>query len=291
MKVLKRLQRTTAASVYLVRFKDDYYALKAYPFKDGKPNVLWYYEQRFQHFNHQHILKMHDAQEEKQIITRDSVVKASYILLDYPPYGNLYDLIMTHNRPFEDKLSRTYFHQLISALGYIHSHGAAHLDLHLGNLWLDENFLLKVTDFKVAYLKGDEKIRSLGTPGYRAPEIKEKRCKNPQAADIFSAGIILFLFKSRGKFPFENEDSNYESDLYELYQKDNDEFWRRHTKLANKSFVSFDDDFKQLFNIMVHPDPEKRATLKDIMKSSWYNGSVYSYPALEVIMKNSLDFI
>jgi len=291
MKMIKRLKKTSSSSVYLVIIRDVYYALKAYPFRDGKPNPLYFHEKRFLTFNHPHILKMHDVQEEKQIVTRDSVIKASYILLEYAPYGNLYDLIMTHNRPFDDKLSRTYFHQLIDGISYIHSHGAAHLDLHLGNLLLDGKFQLKITDFNQSFLKGDDKIKSRGTRGFRAPELLAKKCDNVQAADIYSAGIILFLFKSRGRFPFESDELNEERDLYELYQKDNEEFWKRHTKVTDKSCVDFDEDFRALFNQMVHPDPLKRGNISGIYKSKWYHGPNYSDAALEMIMKNSVDFI
>ncbi|RYZ75841.1 MAG: hypothetical protein EOP04_32805, partial [Proteobacteria bacterium] len=76
-----------------------------------------------------------------------------------------------------------------------------HLDLKLENLLLGENFTLKIADFDLAYVKGDTRVCTRGTKFYRSPELMEQRCSNMEAADMYAAGIILFVFKTAGILP------------------------------------------------------------------------------------------
>lgn len=77
---------------------------------------------------------------------------------------------------FSEKVSRTYFHQLITGLHYMHDKGYAHRDIKPENLILTNDFKLKIADFGFSCLiKGRDgtgvlKTR-LGTEGYMAPEI------------------------------------------------------------------------------------------------------------------------
>ena len=55
-----------------------------------------------------------------------------------------------------------------------------------------------------------EKITTKGTQNYRAPEITKGSCVDPYAADIYSAGVILFLLKTGGRIAFnEGEKLSY----------------------------------------------------------------------------------
>ncbi|KAL4294010.1 hypothetical protein AHAS_Ahas18G0185300 [Arachis hypogaea] len=54
---------------------------------------------------------------------------------------------------FSEDLTRKYFQQLISAIGYCHSRDIFHRDLKPENLLLDENGNLKVSDFGLSAVK------------------------------------------------------------------------------------------------------------------------------------------
>lgn len=74
--------------------------------------------------------------------------------MEYCKEGSLFD-VMSHfydrdSKRLSERLVRSYFHQLIDALYYMHSHGIIHRDLKPENLVLDENFCLKVTDYSMA---------------------------------------------------------------------------------------------------------------------------------------------
>ena len=62
---------------------------------------------------------------------------------------------------------------------------------------LGSNYLLKIIDFDQAQPISENWMTSGGTKGHRAPEVRTGDCKDLVAADIFSAGIILFAFKHR----------------------------------------------------------------------------------------------
>eukprot|EP00330_Aristerostoma_sp_ATCC50986_P012058 CAMPEP_0114583374 /NCGR_PEP_ID=MMETSP0125-20121206/7120_1 /TAXON_ID=485358 ORGANISM="Aristerostoma sp., Strain ATCC 50986" /NCGR_SAMPLE_ID=MMETSP0125 /ASSEMBLY_ACC=CAM_ASM_000245 /LENGTH=138 /DNA_ID=CAMNT_0001776793 /DNA_START=372 /DNA_END=788 /DNA_ORIENTATION=+ len=124
--------------------------------------------------------------------------------MELAPYGTFIEIL--NSTPFSDdeKLVRTYFRQLIEGLEYLHNQNVAHCDLKLGNLLMGEQYKLKLLDFDGSYVKGDTKIYYLTTKNYRAPETIVKNCKDPYRADIYSAGIILFVMLMK-KMPYDED--------------------------------------------------------------------------------------
>lgn len=168
---------------------------------------------------------------------------------------------------------RTYFHQLISGLEYLHSKGLAHLDLKLENLLLNDDFTLKITDFDQSRRKQEqERAKRIGTSCYRPPEILEKNCKDFFAADIYSVGILLFIFKAR-QFPFTEieEDGKTKLASYDLFMNHNQEFWKVKMDALKKDSKFFSKDFKELLQGMLDKDPVKRFTIQEVKESEWYN--------------------
>ena len=201
-------------------------------------------------------------------------------LTEFAKYGDFFDLV-TKGHLNTEQLIRTYFHQLIEGIEYIHSQGVAHLDLKLENIMLGSDSQLKIIDFDQSQMITDKIITSGGTVAYRAPEVINGTCKNLTAADVYSAGVILFAFMAV-KFPFlENEDpEGKDVRCYSTYVKDKKAFWA----LQNKTSY-FGQDFIDLIDGMVHEDQNKRFTIKDIKGSKWYNG-----PALDIkSLKNEME--
>jgi serine/threonine protein kinase len=65
---------------------------------------------------------------------------------------------------------------LLDALKYIHAQGITHRDIKPENILLDKDFNLKVTDFGFStYSSRGELNTRLGTEGYMAPEIRERK--------------------------------------------------------------------------------------------------------------------
>jgi len=273
-------------SVYLIYCASlkKYFAMKVFPHKDEKISSYYHTETRFATLNHQNVVKMIANEPHQETLYHEKLIKISYLVMEYAPYGDFYDVVAVRKLLTDEKLIRTYFKQLIAGLEYLHLHRVCHLDLKLENLLLGENFTLKIADFDLAYVKGDSRICTRGTKFYRAPELMEQRCTNMESADVYAAGIILFVFKTAGILPHSENQLYKGMNLFEMMQENNKSFWQKHCEIQNKSPVFFTEDFKQLFNAMTRVNPKERATLLDVKKFKWYNGPTYSHEELVQIM-------
>jgi len=250
--------------------------MKVFAFAGDKAHAYFQNEARFSFLNHQNVVRTHHVENERETISKGSIKKVSYTVMEYAPYGDFFDFIMNYNQIFDDMLIRTYFRQLIDGVEYLHSQGVSHMDLKLENLLMGRNFTLKIADFDLSYVVNDPKILSRGTKFYRPPELIQGRCKNTQAADIYSAGIILFTLKTKGMLPHAEDNKVGGIDFAGLLYTHNDEFWNKHCELQKKEASFFDQDFKDLFNAMIRLNPNDRASIQQIKNCNWYNGPVYT---------------
>jgi len=280
--IVKKL-RVAKFPVYLVSISKRNYALKMFPHSKNGICRNYQHEARFAKLKHPNIINFLDHVDAKEIMVKGQREKISYILMEYAPYGDFFDFVVGH--PMDQILARTYFHQLIEGLEYMHNMGCAHLDLKLDNLLLGNDFQLKITDFDLSYFPGDEKTVSRGTIFVRAPELKNQTCKNYQAADIFSAGILLFVFLTGGGLPQKEDQLVDGENLYQLLQHDNEKFWRMHEHLSKQAKHEFVPEFKELFTMMTKENPEERFTIQQVKESAWYNGPTYSKEELKFILK------
>ena len=265
---------------------DQQYAIKLFYWDDDEPSECYTNELEFAKFRHSNIINIVDHEQEQELLDEgcDSI-KVSYILMEYAKYGDLYDALITRRIPFNDILIRTYFHQLIEGMEALHSKGAAHLDIKLENLLIGDNYTLKLTDFDMSYLPKDGEVKARGTKNYRAPEIMRATCRDPYAADIYSAGIVLFLLKTRGKIAFKDGES-----LVNPNKANSKLFWEDKVKMMGESTSFFEEEFKELFMMMTRSEPRERLTLAEIKSSNWYNMDVYSQEELEEFMNNKFCF-
>lgn len=200
--------------------------------------------------------------------------KRSFLGLEYASNGDLLEVIANHGK-LPEILARSLFHQMIDALSYMHSQGIAHMDLKVDNLLISENFDLKITDFDLSQSTSSFRLDSKGTPGCRAPEVKKGICEDLLAADIYSAGIVLFILLS-GNPPYGEVSRGYELEFdgfYRAMRRQNNRFWEAHSKHRRDSEF-YSKEFRQLFGRMMEEDPEKRATMAEIKESEWFNGPV-----------------
>ena len=147
------------------------------------------------------------------------------------------------------------------------------------------DFLLKIIDFDHAQRLTETQITSAGTPACRAPEVLDGSCKDFTAADVYSAGVILYILKA-GEYPFiEVQDSEGKMKRFaEDFNEDKACFWRKKEEMNG----GFNEDFKELINGMLEEDPEKRFTIMDVKKSEWFNDRVLKNQTLKISMKATL---
>jgi len=276
-------------SVYLAQSSStkQKFAMKIFPLNNGNVVNYYYNEIRFANLDHKNVISIVHADSSWEIFRQGQSCIFSCTIMEYAPFGDFFDALMTHKVKFDDKLLRTYFHQLINGLEYLHSMGVSHLDLKPENLLLGSEFQLKIADFDLSYKKGDLMITGKGTKNYRAPELIKGNCKITEAADVFSAAIILFLLKSEGIIP-QMEDASFRGcNLYNALQINKSQFWAIHNDLKkNRNY--YDADFKQLFESMTRENVSDRATIEQIKNSKWYNGPTYSDKEIQDIMNKNL---
>jgi len=269
--------------VYLIcsRVNKQNYAMKVFPHKNQAPHPYFKNEIRFACLQHPNVIRNLHIENEKDTVCKGVYTKVSYTVMEYAPYGDFFDFIMNHGPEMDEMMTRTYFKQMIEGLEYLHKNGIAHMDLKLENLLLGKDYVMKIADFDLSHFELDRKIISKGTKFYRAPEVRESKCTNTKAADIYAAGIILFTFKTRGILPHSEDNLVGGTNFSALLHNGDSKFWTKHMEVQKKESTFFDQDFKELFIAMTKAKPEDRITLDMIKKSKWYNGPCYSQEELK----------
>uniref|UniRef100_A0A5B6ZCI9 non-specific serine/threonine protein kinase n=1 Tax=Davidia involucrata TaxID=16924 RepID=A0A5B6ZCI9_DAVIN len=181
-----------------------------------------------------------------------------YFVMEFVKGGELFTKIAKGR--FSEDLSRKYFQQLISAVGYCHSRGVYHRDLKPENLLVDENGDLKVSDFGLSavgdQIRHDGRLHTLcGTPAYVAPEILTKRGYDGAKIDVWSCGIILFVLTA-GYLPF--NDPN----LMMMYKK----IYKGEFRCPK--WMS--PDLKRFLCRLLDTNPETRITIDEIIRDPWF---------------------
>jgi len=278
--------------VFLVdsKEKQKQFAMKVFMSNVPSAKQCFDNEIRFASLCHPNVIKTIHFEQQRMVKVKTDITAASIILTEYAPYGNFLNFVLSNYCNFTEKLIRTYFRQLIEGLEYLHNLEIAHLDIKLENLLLGEDFNLKIADFDLSAYGRDQEIFAKGTEFYRAPEMINGTCKNRQAADIYSAGIILFVFNSGGVVPH-TENRLYKGiDLVGLLDQKSPEFWRVHCQIQNKQASDFSIEFRELIHGMMRPNPEERLTIHEIKNSRWYNGPIYTEERLKEKIKEFMKF-
>ncbi|XP_022761411.1 CBL-interacting serine/threonine-protein kinase 14-like [Durio zibethinus] len=181
-----------------------------------------------------------------------------YVVMEYAKGGELFTRISRGR--FSEDLSRRYFQQLISAVGFCHSRGVFHRDLKPENLLLDENWNLKITDFGLSavtdQIQPDGLLHTLcGTPAYVAPEILAKKGYDGAKVDVWSCGIVLYVLHA-GYLPF--NDPNLMVMYRRIYKG---EF--RFPKWTSP-------DLRRFISRLLDTNPETRITVDEIINDPWF---------------------
>uniref|UniRef100_A0A8C5MQB2 Protein kinase domain-containing protein n=1 Tax=Leptobrachium leishanense TaxID=445787 RepID=A0A8C5MQB2_9ANUR len=198
---------------------------------------------------HPHVLKLHDVYENKKYL---------YLVLEHVSGGELFDYLVKKGR-LTPKEARKFFRQIISALDFCHSYSICHRDLKPENLLLDEKNNIRIADFGMASLQvGDSLLEtSCGSPHYACPEVIKGEKYDGRRADVWSCGVILFALLV-GALPFDDDN------LRQLLEK------VKRGVFHMPHFIP--PDCQNLLRGMIEVEPDKRLSLDQIQKHSWYMG-------------------
>eukprot|EP00330_Aristerostoma_sp_ATCC50986_P010921 CAMPEP_0114592136 /NCGR_PEP_ID=MMETSP0125-20121206/14043_1 /TAXON_ID=485358 ORGANISM="Aristerostoma sp., Strain ATCC 50986" /NCGR_SAMPLE_ID=MMETSP0125 /ASSEMBLY_ACC=CAM_ASM_000245 /LENGTH=329 /DNA_ID=CAMNT_0001790639 /DNA_START=95 /DNA_END=1084 /DNA_ORIENTATION=- len=215
----------------------------------------------------------------------------SAMILELAANETIFDYVLGAG-PFDDKLARTYFKKLITAISQLHKNGYVHRDLKLENLLLNDNFDLLIADFGFAATFtesiGDRMKTRLGTENYMPPEMYSIGGDySGTKADIFSCGVALFIMML-GRPPFFKAKSNdpfYKHQLNGTPSK----FWNIYeTKINNNQ--EYDKSWKEIIDAMIHPQEDKRPSAEELLEFEWMKGDVLSDEELkeQMVVKRKL---
>lgn len=218
-------------------------------------------------------------------------------VMEYCPHGEVFSLVQKNYLQQRDNLC--FFKQVIRGVGHLHENGIAHRDIKLENLLLSDDGHIKITDFGVSEVFSGihPGLRSAGgvcgknmgevrqcAPGicgslpYIAPEVLAKKGSyDPRPLDIWSCAIVYLTLHYHGN-PWPAAERKYTN--YARFIDGWDKF------IAAKPDGLVSDDrgpscgplfrylnnsgLKRLLLRMLHPDPEKRYTIKDVMNDRFY---------------------
>ena len=144
---------------------------------------------------HAHIARLFDGG-----VTSDGL---PYYTMAYCEGGSLADLLRVKGAlPVGEALPIA--RQLATALGAAHARGVVHRDVKPGNVLFDADGSVRLTDFGIAKLLGDDVTRTggvLGTAAYLSPEQATGETVDHRA-DLWAFGVTLYEMLS-GRRPFD----------------------------------------------------------------------------------------
>eukprot|EP01026_Neomeris_dumetosa_P036252 TRINITY_DN2921_c0_g1_i5.p1 TRINITY_DN2921_c0_g1~~TRINITY_DN2921_c0_g1_i5.p1 ORF type:complete len:336 (-),score=17.92 TRINITY_DN2921_c0_g1_i5:70-951(-) len=187
------------------------------------------------------------------------------IAMEYAAGGELFERIVRKIRFSEDE-ARYFFQQLIAGVDYLHQSGVAHRDLKLENLLLNGNDvpLLKICDF--GYSKSDDTLTkqsdtTVGTLAYIAPEVLAKKTYDGTLADVWSAGVVLYVMLV-GAYPF--EDQRDPKNLTKTIQR------IMHVKYEFPQGLRLSSECLDLLSHIFVANPQQRFSIEQVKKHAWY---------------------
>ncbi|KAJ1650337.1 hypothetical protein IWQ61_008835 [Dispira simplex] len=127
-----------------------------------------------------------------------------YIVYEYMGVGSLTDLVECYpDQCMSEALMARVCIDVLSGLEYLHTHMRVHRDIRSDNLLINDQGLVKITDFGMAAQLSPEmptQVIVVGTPFWMSPEIS-KGLPHDMKSDIWSFGIVA-VEMAQGKPPY-----------------------------------------------------------------------------------------
>ena len=229
--------------------------------------------------DHPNIIKIYEIYESQRSL---------YLVMEECKGGEIFDRIIEHIQSkmmYSEKDAAEMLQQVMSAIEYCHNNGICHRDLKPENLLYlkqgaEKDNPIKVIDFGLSQIISPEKKlkTKVGTAYYVAPEILQG--DYTQKCDIWSAGVILYIFLS-GDPPF-----NGPSDAV-IYGK----IAEMKFNFPEKKWKNISNDAKDLIMHMIAPEKE-RYTAKEVLQHPWFkNASNVPLSALNFDVLFFIDYV
>lgn len=131
-----------------------------------------------------------------------------YIVMEYVRGKTLRELLHDSGMPPPDRAAEV-IADVAGALQYAHENGIVHRDVKPGNIMIDTDGTVKVTDFGIAQAPGEDAQQLtqvgavVGTAAYFSPEQAQGKAADARS-DVYAMGCVLYELIT-GSTPFEGE--------------------------------------------------------------------------------------
>ena len=199
--------------------------------------------------NHKNILRLYEIIESKEFI---------FLIYEYFDCDSLSNFIK--NKKLNEKQILTILYKISTSMIYIHHvMRIGHLTLNLDSILIDKDLNIKIINFKYSCIYMND-IDNLTFNNdmfiFNCPEIHAKQKFNPELADVYSCGILVYYLYV-GELPFSSKrriinDEQIMKGEYTLPEK------------TSKKML-------KVITSLMEIDPTKRKKFKDILNGDWFN--------------------
>eukprot|EP00600_Ochromonadales_sp_CCMP1393_P005713 CAMPEP_0174974818 /NCGR_PEP_ID=MMETSP0004_2-20121128/12076_1 /TAXON_ID=420556 /ORGANISM="Ochromonas sp., Strain CCMP1393" /LENGTH=360 /DNA_ID=CAMNT_0016225555 /DNA_START=221 /DNA_END=1303 /DNA_ORIENTATION=- len=200
-----------------------------------------------------------------------------YSIMRFCPGGELFDYIDTHG-PMEDDQARAMFGQLLNGLAHLQGLGIGHRDMSLENMLYDNANLYVIIDFGMCLRMRRDPVSGsycpmikqsiCGKRNYISPEVlREDPAFNPMLADIWAAGVILFISMT-GVPPVDM--AAMSDDRFKMICEG------RLQEMLTSWGLNLNPMAVDLMQRILRPDPQTRLTIPQILSHPWMTAGATS---------------
>ena len=195
-----------------------------------------------------------------------------YIIYEYMNNDDLEGFLNAYislDKPIETNTLWNIFMQCISSLKYIHNNNIIHRNITLTNIFMSENKIIKLGDFRFSFLSNNERVKNKEGEFYKSPETKKSN-NFDKKSDIYAMGVVFyklchFGFPNKinsinnGKYPSEMENiinsmlkkENERPDANQLYDDIIKEYIKNVAKISSidsvfRCMCSFNNFFDEM---------------------------------------------
>ena len=208
-----------------------------------------------------------------------------FCVLELGNHGDLenFQKVLLKRKVLSETIICYFAKQILEALEYIHRCKIIHMDIKQGNILVDSNLNIKLTDFSVScsfalfHPEDLVKFPFVGTSKYMSPEIINRthmKIKEASKIDIYSLGVTLYDL-AFGEFPYKLKEvgsKNYEQILNNI-KNENLEF-PKDRKVSEL--------FKDFLGGLLEKDYTKRFSISQALNHPWIKGAQFIYDEKEL---------
>lgn len=224
-------------------------------------------------------------------------------VMEYCQQGELFSLV--ERKYFKPEDRNCIFKQVLRGVSYLHEHGIAHRDIKLENLLMTDDGHIKITDFGVSEVfcgdhpgvaisrglcgQGMRNARRsapgiCGSKPYISPEVlAHEKDYDPTKLDVWACGILFMTMCLCGN-PWQS--ASQKEVNYAAFMEGWKAFLDRFESDSSASIID-ENTYPQcgpIFNAlsshsqrrcilkMLHPDPDKRCSIRDVLNDRWIKG-------------------